>query len=90
MLDRKQRLDYLDGIRGVAAFIVVIYHFVCAYVPSIATDQYTKPLLLADTPVNLFYNGPFAVIIFFTLSGFVVTNSAAGKADKDRGRDAHC
>ena len=81
MSHQKHRLEFLDGLRGIAALVVVFYHFSCAFIPSIVPDQYQKPFLVADTPVNILYNGPFAVIIFFTLSGFVVASSAAVKTD---------
>ncbi len=75
------RVVYLDGLRGFAALIVVIYHFLCGFVPIAIPNQ--APLLapITDTPAGFFYNGPFAVIIFFVLSGFVVSNAASKSSD---------
>lgn len=73
-----------DGLRGVAALNVVFTHFVSAFLPTMlhknfpfafpanpapspAFDVVTSPL------VTLLYNGQLAVLIFFALSGYVLT-----------------
>jgi len=71
------RLTSLDGLRGVAAVIVVCFHFACAFRADIVPGVAAKPYWLADTPLGLFWNGPFSVSVFFVLSGFVVANAAA-------------
>lgn len=72
-----------DGLRGLAAFNVVIAHFVAAFVPSMLHSSY--PTLFNSNPnpstlfgiltspiFAIFYNGHFAVLIFFVLSGYVL------------------
>ena|SRR6516164_4306157 len=71
------RLRQLDGLRGLAALVVVIFHFLSAFAPNFIPDQIDTPYVLADTPFGIFFNGPFSVSIFFVLSGFVVSNAAA-------------
>jgi peptidoglycan/LPS O-acetylase OafA/YrhL len=57
-LQTKQHFDILDGLRGVAALSVVIFHFMeWAYV------DYSK---------NFIAHGFLAVDFFFCLSGFVI------------------
>jgi peptidoglycan/LPS O-acetylase OafA/YrhL len=75
----KDRLVYLDGLRGVAALVVVFFHFFSAFLPSFVPDQTARPYVIADTPIAILYNGTFSVMIFFVLSGFVIANSAARK-----------
>lgn len=76
--DRPGKLEYLESIRGIAAFIVVIYHFVVVFLPEFqkldAFDSLSGKILVLG-PVNVLSNGAFAVRIFFVLSGFVLSLS---------------
>lgn len=56
----KQRLSEIDGIRGWAAFIVLMQHFVTIY---------AKLFPALNHPTFLLLNGALAVQIFFVLSG---------------------
>lgn len=76
-----QRLDHLDGLRGVAAVAVVIFHLMSALVPWLVAEQQPGAHWLAYAPVAVLWNGTFAVSVFFVLSGFVVTNATLRKSD---------
>lgn len=76
-----QRWESLDSLRGIAAFLVVTFH--CAQVTSGFAIQ-TNPLSLAAwgniwtwlkyTPARILVSsGPSAVVLFFVLSGFVLS-----------------
>lgn len=67
-----QRIAAFDGLRGVAALIVVIYHFLCLLYPQMTPSMSDAPVAIAHTPVHIFWNGRFAVAVFFVLSGFVM------------------
>jgi peptidoglycan/LPS O-acetylase OafA/YrhL len=71
-----RRLECLDGVRGIAALVVVVFHYLSAFVPALTPDQTSDPYWLADTPLAILFNGPFAVVVFFVLSGFVISKSA--------------
>lgn len=58
------RIKALDSLRGVAALIVVMHHFVAMY-PE-------RPALIKLTPLRLLFAGESAVFVFFVLSGFVL------------------
>ena len=58
----KVRYDILDGLRGVAALMILLYH-----VFNDAKSFYVWP-----TPVNEFYHSFLGVDFFFILSGFVM------------------
>ena len=73
-----------DGLRGTAALCVAISHFITAYLPTMMHK--THPSLFQEnknpstlfeiftSPLfSIFYNGHFAVLIFFVLSGYVLT-----------------
>lgn len=77
---RPQRLGSLDGIRGVAALIVVFCH--CILVAPVLLSAYVDPTLIekgswawwaAFSPLHLLWAGKEAVLVFFVLSGFVLT-----------------
>ncbi|TDW47299.1 peptidoglycan/LPS O-acetylase OafA/YrhL [Flavobacterium sp. 270] len=59
LLKSKQHFEILDGLRGLAAIAVVIFHFM-----EIAISDYNK---------NFISHGFLAVDFFFCLSGFVIT-----------------
>jgi peptidoglycan/LPS O-acetylase OafA/YrhL len=72
------RITSLDGLRGVAALVVVIYH-VFLVQPSLAAPHLdpNAPLGVAEwlatfTPLHLVWAGPEAVFVFFVLSGLVL------------------
>lgn len=75
------RLTALDGLRGIAALIVVFHHFCCAFLPQFETGLNDHPNWLVDTPLGILVNGHFSVSIFFVLSGFVVARAAAKNSD---------
>lgn len=75
---REGAFDFLDGIRGVAALIVVLFHFIKLYYPGFIhaqAEQFFTPLqyTLATSPWYAIYSGRFSVAIFFVLSGFVLS-----------------
>jgi len=77
----QKRFISLDGLRGVAALIVVCHHFCCAFLPKLVPDLANPPYWLADTPLGILINGPFSVSVFFVLSGFVVARAAVKSRD---------
>jgi peptidoglycan/LPS O-acetylase OafA/YrhL len=79
----KARLDYLDSIRGFAALVVVLGHCWLATAPASLSSHGSLSTTVASSVTGvLFYglakffeSGRTAVMIFFVLSGFVLTCS---------------
>lgn len=65
------KLVHLECARGIASVIVIFNHFCVAFLPGIKTSFLNGGLQL--TPVYFLLNGSGAVIFFFLLSGFVLT-----------------
>jgi peptidoglycan/LPS O-acetylase OafA/YrhL len=71
---------YLNGLRGIAAFMVINSHFLQYFLPSVSSgipEQSVLPgkleVTLYNLPLNIFHNGRAAIALFFVLSGFVMT-----------------
>src|SRR5215213_4364642 len=58
VLNTKQHFEILDGLRGIAALAVVIFHFM--------------EWVFTDVSKNFIGHGFLAVDFFFCLSGFVI------------------
>jgi peptidoglycan/LPS O-acetylase OafA/YrhL len=75
------RVRSLDGLRGLAAVVVLEHHALLASVPWLAGPYAIGPLpargsldwLLTYTPLHIFWAGPEFVVVFFVLSGFVLS-----------------
>jgi peptidoglycan/LPS O-acetylase OafA/YrhL len=63
------RLQYLEGLRGIAAVQVVLLHFVTGFLPN--------PAEHAAPPLPVLWDGHTAVYVFFLISGTVLTPSFA-------------
>ena len=66
---RPQRVNFLDGIRGLAALMVLLEHVVKDFLAAVTPEKYDSILLAFIT------DGHFAVAIFFVLSGYVLSLS---------------
>jgi len=62
-MNKSNRIDYLDSVRGIAAMMVVIYH----YIGWRWADNLNTKI------AEIFFNGSDAVSFFFVLSGFVLS-----------------
>lgn len=70
------RLTTLDGLRGVAALVVVLHHLMLVATPYLKSSGGAAPWSaywwISETPLKLFSAGSEAVLVFFILSGLVV------------------
>src|SRR6478609_2867790 len=67
-LNKKQHFEILDGLRGVAALAVVIFHFM--------------EWVFSDSSQNFIGHGFLAVDFFFCLSGFVIGYAYDNRMEK--------
>lgn len=77
---------FLDGLRGIAAFAVVLSHLVFWFYPeghigSRAPSPSAAALWVFNSPFSFFYKGGYAVAVFFVLSGFVLTRACMRKSN---------
>ena len=80
----RSKLLELEALRGIAAVMVVLHHFLLLIAPRLHGRNFPEdPIALVRTPLFALVNGTAAVAIFFVLSGFVLTRHAM--ATRDRG-----
>ena len=74
------RIRAFDGLRGVAALVVLITHCIAFFRPLELVSRTKRPVAsplsgywwLIHSPLHLVWEGTGAVLVFFILSGFVV------------------
>ncbi len=69
------RITELEAIRGWAAFLVLVHHSLLAFAPRLHGLVDRDPASLFGTPAFAFINGSAAVVVFFVLSGYVLTHA---------------
>jgi peptidoglycan/LPS O-acetylase OafA/YrhL len=83
------RVSSIDGLRGWAAIAVILFHSVTAMDPRFVPDLYNKSALDISGTYNLFakavltlLSGESAVILFFIISGYVLSRSLESSLSK--------
>lgn len=79
-------IRYLDSLRGIACFIVVLSHLSLVYYPYLHNfnngaipETNSMQFYIHNSSFSIIYSGTFAVYLFFILSGFVLTHSMLNK-----------
>lgn len=77
-MSKSNRIDSLDSLRGIASLIVVIFHCLISFpVFNVANYkfQYANNFIkiFTITPIHTLWAGNEAVLLFFILSGFVLS-----------------
>jgi peptidoglycan/LPS O-acetylase OafA/YrhL len=76
-----KRLRALDGLRGLAALVVVFHHSLLSF-PELAKPYFSESAVhprwsfawwMVETPLHALWEGDAAVYVFFILSGIVLT-----------------
>jgi peptidoglycan/LPS O-acetylase OafA/YrhL len=89
----RDRISSLDGLRGLAAFVVLIHHAMLGGAPALiygygivpgisAPARWSFDWWIEQTPLHIFWAGSEMVMIFFVLSGYVLTLPAVKRGGK--------
>lgn len=73
---QKRSTDWLDGVRGLASFIVFVFHWSRHWFPGMLAgyNAVERPSLWLLPGIRFLYSGSAMVAIFFVLSGYVLTH----------------
>ncbi|HEY6159874.1 MAG TPA: acyltransferase [Bacteroidia bacterium] len=78
---QRSKIGYLEGIRGVAAFMVLLHHFQLGFYPAAFDGNMARAHMSSDwelwyfsSPLSVLTNGNFCVTIFYVLSGYVLSH----------------
>lgn len=88
---RAGRVAPLDSLRGYAALSVFLYHVLDAFYPSVVSNDISNVQTTAGEALSAVFGGPFAfvvngrfaVVIFFVLSGVVISVRTLGKTQQE-------
>lgn len=73
-MKQSKKIIELEALRGIAAIVVLLHHFMLGFTPRLHGLLYPdQPYSIFGTPLFAFVNGSAAVVVFFVLSGFVLT-----------------
>lgn len=72
-MDRRHRVEYYEGLRGIASVQVVFCHLVVAFAPAFyfySEESGTIAKVWIESPLNVLCNGNVAVQFFFLMTGY--------------------
>ncbi|MBE7091678.1 MAG: acyltransferase [Clostridiales bacterium] len=81
---KNKKLHFLEGMRALMAFNVILCHFCSVYYPQMMTKAAAENAnnflsIFATTPLSVTINGNIAVVYFMALTGFLVGMSTFTK-----------
>ena len=77
----KNRILWLDGLRGIACILIFVHHFIVAFFPAAyygnneTSSESVFSVLLAESPLGVIVNGDFWACVFCIVSGLVLSLS---------------
>ncbi|MBO5891499.1 MAG: acyltransferase [Oscillospiraceae bacterium] len=86
----KRRIDWVDGLKGIACILMFCHHFALIFFPAtfygqwVSTRLYGIDTRLAQSPLGVFLNGNFLLAVFCMLSALVLSLQILRKPDPAR------
>lgn len=82
----KEKIDSVDGVRGVACLMVLLSHLSLIFFPYVYTGRISEQhsqveYYIYHSPFAFFYSGTAAVFIFFVLSGYILSFACCRNGD---------
>ena len=89
-MKNKTRIEWLDGLKGIACILIFIHHFFLAFYPAIHYGNNVPSKLngidnlLSTSPLSVILNGNFLVALFCIISGIVISVQIMSIKDKQK------
>ena len=86
----QQRIDWMDGLKGIACILIFLHHFCLMFYPAIHYGGAVPSKLegidtaLSQSPLSVVLNGNFLVALFCTVSGAVISLQVMTMEDKSK------
>ncbi len=86
----KKRIDWVDGLKGIACILIFCHHFALIFFPATFYGQWVTSYLggmdtyLAQSPLGVVLNGNFLLAVFCMLSAFILSLQVLRMEDKSR------
>jgi len=79
MQQKKERIERLDGFKGILCVLIFVHHFLLLFFPAIHYGQAAPTHLngldtyLSQSPVSFVFNGNYMVSLFCVISAVVIS-----------------
>ncbi|TVO59091.1 acyltransferase family protein [Denitromonas halophila] len=89
-MDDKKKLNSVEGVRGLACFMVLMSHLSLMFFPFVhnfgegSGANFPVQQFIHHAPLGFLYSGTAAVFIFFVLSGFILSKITLATRHQDR------
>ncbi len=86
----KQKINSVEGVRGLACFMVLLSHLSLTFFPFLhnfgegSDAGFPVQQFIHDAPFGFLYSGTSAVFIFFVLSGFILSKITLATRHQDK------
>lgn len=79
-MEKRERLDWVDGLRGLACVLMFVHHWMTSFYPSTYNGEmktsympYNLDVKWSAYPISFLTNGNFLLFIFCVVSGLVLS-----------------
>lgn len=89
-MKKQNRIEWLDGLRGIACILIFVHHFLLMFYPAIHFGESVPSqcrgfdIYLSQSPLSVIVNGNFLVALFCVISGVVISLQVMSMQDNNK------
>lgn len=90
MHQSNDRIDWLDGTKGILCLLIFVHHFLLIFFPAIHFGESVPSYLhgvdtyLSQSPLSVLFNGNYMVALFCVISAVVISRNIMCMQDKSK------